>query len=160
VRTTVFLAGLVAAGVVAASATGAQPTITKGFTFEDVATLNVCGFPIEVTFSQVGTEIDYFDSSGTLTRVYLHTVEHDVFRAHGKTLSGLPFTFNVEVLFDGEDVTHVYASGVASRIILPGGSLFLSAGRADFVDHPGESFLLSPDVGAKGNVAGFCAALS
>lgn len=84
-----------------------------------------------------------------------------MFTANGKSLTGEPFTFNTEVLFDSQgNVTHVYASGLVERILLPGGSLFLSAGRADFAAHPGESFLLSPDVGAKGNIAGFCAALA
>ena len=30
----------------------------------------------------------------------------------------------------------------------------------EFADHPGATFLLSPDRGNQGNVAGFCAALS
>lgn len=161
-RTIVFLAAIVTAGALAASAIAAPPTITRGGTFTGTSTLTgVCSFPVEVTFSQTFTEIDYFDSSGNLTRVFIHAVEQDVFTANGKTLTGEPFTFNTDVLFDAAgNVTHVYASGIVERIILPGGSLFLSAGRADFIAHPGETFLISPDVGATGNIAGFCAALS
>jgi hypothetical protein len=52
-------------------------------------------------------------------------------------------------LFDPEigDVTHVFASGIASRV--PGGNFFLTAGRVDFAAHPGADFLLQPDVGAR-----------
>ena len=161
-RTIVLIGAVVMAAVLAASATAAQPTITRGGTFTGTTTLTgVCSFPVDVTFSQTFTEIDYFDENGNLTRVFIHAVEQDVFSANGKTLTGEPFTVNTDVLFDGEgNVTHVYGSGIFERIILPDGSLFLSAGRGDFIAHPGESFLLSPDVGAKGNIAGFCAALS
>jgi hypothetical protein len=162
VRTIVFLAAIVAACVMASSAMAAPPTITKSGTFTGTSTLTgVCSFPVDVTFSQTFTEIDYVDADGNLTRVYVHAVEHDVFSANGKTLTGEPFTFNTDVLFDSEgNVTHVFANGLVERIILPDGSLFLSAGRLDFVAHPGQNFLISPDVGAQGNVAGFCAALS
>ena len=61
---------------------------------------------------------------------------------------GTPFTFNVEVLFDSDgNVTHNFASGLFETIPLPDGSLFVSAGRADFTQHPGVTFLLSPDMG-------------
>jgi hypothetical protein len=72
------------------------------------------------------------------------------------------YTFNLQVLFDPEsgETTHVFASGIASRVPLPGGDFFLTAGRADFAAHPGADFLVQPDVGAQGNIAGFCAALS
>jgi hypothetical protein len=49
---------------------------------------------------------------------------------------------------------------VTSRVPLPGGTVFLTAGRADFALHPGVDFLIQPDRGAQGDVAGFCAALS
>jgi hypothetical protein len=109
-----------------------------------------------------GTEIDFFDQDGNLTMAQVHQVEQDVFTANGKTLVGLPYTFNLRALFDPEtgDVTHVFASGIASRVPLPGGNFFLTAGRVDFAAHPGADFLLQPDVGAQGNIAGFCAALA
>jgi hypothetical protein len=74
----------------------------------------------------------------------------------------LPYTVNEEVLFDSSgNVTHVYAEGVVERVLLPNGSLFLTAGRTDFINHPGEGFVVVPDVGTPGgDVAGFCAALS
>jgi hypothetical protein len=158
---TVAVAVLVAAAL-AQSAT-AVPPIKQDFTFTDTAVLtDVCSFPVTVEFTQTGMEIDFFDDNGDLTRAQIHTVEQDVFTANGKTLVGLPYTFNLQVLFDPEsgDVTHIFASGLVSRVPLPGGDLFLTAGRLDFIAHPGTTFLVQPDVGAQGNLAGFCAALS
>jgi len=57
-------------------------------------------------------------------------------------------------------VTHTFASGLVEKVPLPDGSLFVSVGRVDFVAHPGVEFILSPDKGNPGNVAGFCAALA
>ena len=80
---------------------------------------------------------------------------------NGRTLGGTRYAFDTEVLFDSSgNVTQIFGSGLVETIPLPDGSLFVSAGRADFADHPGVSFLLSPDEGNPGNVAGFCAALA
>ena len=142
-------------------AAAAAPTKTEfSFTASGVLT-DVCSFPVNVDSTVSGFEIDFFDGSGALTRIYIHNVEQDTFTANGKTLTGIPFTFNIEVLFDSSgNVTNVFASGVVEKIPLPDGSLFVSAGRLDFAAHPGATFLISPDKGNPGNVAGFCAALS
>jgi hypothetical protein len=155
---------LVAVGAVifALSAVADRPTRIsfEGLTFSSVLT-DVCAFPVNVDSIISGTEIDYVDQSGALTRIFFHQVEQDTFTANGRTLVGTPFTFNVEVLFDSDgNVTHNFASGLFETIPLPDGSLFVSAGRADFTLHPGVGFLLSPDMGNPGNLAGFCAALS
>ena len=155
---------LVAVGAVifALSAVADRPTRIpfEGVTFSSVLT-DVCAFPINVDSTISGFEIDYVDQSGALTRIFVHQVEQDTFTANGKTLVGTPFTFNTEILFDSDgNVTHVFASGLFETIPLPDGSLFVSAGRADFTQHPGVGFLLSPDRGNPGNLAGFCAALS
>jgi hypothetical protein len=161
-RRVAFLLSLLAAGVFAASASATQPVITP-FTATDVpGTLSgVCSFDVSISTDIRGTEIDYFDANGALTRSYVHVVEQDTFSANGKAITGEPFTFNIEVLLDADgNVTHLFASGVTERIVLPEGTFFLSAGRIDFSAHPGVGFLLSPDVGNPGNVAAFCAALS
>jgi hypothetical protein len=157
----------VAAAVLGAAAlaqsASAVPPIRQDFTFTDTAVLtDVCSFPVTVEFTQTVTEIVFFDANGNLTRVQIQTVEQDVFTANGRTLVGLPYTFSQQLLFDPEsgDITHVFASGLVSRVPLPGGDFFLTAGRLDFLAHPGETFLVQPDVGAQGNLAGFCAALS
>lgn len=150
------------AAVFVSAAAAAQPTKIDlpAATFTSTIT-GVCAFPVSVSFTSSGTETDFVDQSGALTRVHVHLVEQDVFSANGKTLTGLPYTFNIDVRFDSSgNVTHVYASGVTSRVPLPDGTVFHTAGRADFVLHPGVDFLIQPDRGAQDNVAGFCAALS
>ena len=162
-RRVVFLLSLVAAGVFAASAGATKPVIThfSDMDLPPVTLSGVCSFDVAVTSDVRGTEIDYFDANGALTRVYVHIVEQDTFSANGKEITGEPYTFNIEVLFDADgNVTHIFASGLVEKIILPDGTLFISAGRVDFIAHPGADFLISPDVGNPGNIAAFCAALS
>jgi len=161
-RVAICCSVLAVAGVFAASAFAAAPTKTSFSATDIPATLTgVCSFDVAVSSDISGFEIDYTDESGALTRVYIHNIEQDTFSANGKSITGEPYTFNLDVLFDSTgEVTHVYASGLASRVVLPSGTLFLTAGRVDFTQHPGESFLLSPDVGNPGDVAAFCAALS
>jgi hypothetical protein len=111
--------------------------------------------------TQTITQIDYYDQDGVLQRINGHVVEQDTFTANGNTLVGLPFVFNVQILFDSDgNITNNFASGVVEKIRLPDGSLFISAGRLDWVQHPLAVFLLSPDKGNPGNLAGFCAALA
>ena len=150
------------AAVFVSAAAAAQPTKIDFPPATSTSTITgVCAFPVSVSFTASGTETDFVDQSGALTRIHVHIVEQDVFSANGKTLTGLPFTFNIDALFDSSgNLTHVYASGEVSRVPLPGGSVFHTAGRADFVLHPGVDFLLQPDRGAQGDVACFCAALS
>ncbi len=157
---TVF-AVAVGAAIFASSAAADKPRRTEftGLTFSSVLT-GVCSFPVTVDSTVSGFEIDHVDKSGAV-RVFVHQVEQDTFTANGKMLVGLPFTINAEILFDSSgNVTNLFSNGVFEKILLPDGSLFVSAGRADFAQHPGVSFLLSPDKGNPGNVAGFCAALS
>jgi hypothetical protein len=150
----------VGAAIFTPPAAAAEPThYPFAFSFQTVLT-DVCSFPVNVDAAVSGTGIDYFDKSGALTRTFLHTVEQDTFTANGKTLVSLPYDVNIEILFDSSgNVTKFFASGVFSKILLPDGSLFVSAGRAEFVHH-GVIYLLSPDKGNSGNLAGFCAALA
>lgn len=151
---------LAVAAVLASSAFAATPTkYPISGTFPSTLS-GVCSFDVNVSSNSSGYEIDYTDASGALTRAFQHITEVDTFSANGRTITGEPFTFNLDVLLDASGaVTHVYASGVVERVVLPTGTLFLSAGRLDFVLHP-SGFALSPDVGNPGDVAAFCAALS
>ena len=161
-RLTAVILVTVGAVIFALSALADRPTRTEftGATFSSVLP-DVCAFPVNVDSALSGFEIDYRDQSGALTRIFVHQVEQDTFTANGQTLVGTPYTVNTEVLFDSNgNVTHVFGSGQFETIPLPDGSLFISAGRADFTQHPGATFLLSPDMGNPGNLAGFCAALS
>ena len=162
-RSTIAVAAALVWAVAAVVPTAAVAPIREDIDRSGNAVLtDVCAFPITVEFTQTGTDTLFFDQSGALTRIHGHVVEQDVFTANGKTLHGLPYTFNVTVVFDQQtgEVAHVYATGVVSRVPLPGGDVLLTAGRLDFLAHPGTSFLVQPDVGGQGNVAGFCAALA
>jgi hypothetical protein len=141
----------------------ADPPTREDLDVTDTAVLtDICSFPITVDLRQTGRVTVFTDRNGNTTRVEVHAVEQDVFTANGKTLVGLPYTYNIHVLFDRDtgEVTHSYATGVVSRVQLPGGDLFLTAGRLDFIAHPDAAFLLQPDVGTQGNLQGFCAALA
>lgn len=148
-------------GVFAATASAAGP-VKSTYTFTATTELTgVCSFPVEVTGTVTATELDFLDETGAPVHILIHAVEQDVFSANGKSLTSLPYTYNVDVVFDSSgNVTHVYSSGLVAKLVLPDGSLFVAAGRVDFTAHPGAEFILSPDVGVAGNVEGFCAALS
>jgi len=145
-RTTLLvLVAAVATAVFASAAAAAQPTKTtfSGATFNSVLS-GVCPFDVNVVSTDSGTEIDFVDQGGNPTQSHIHQVEQDTFTANGKTLTGIPFTFNLDILFDSSgNVTHAFAEGVVEKIPLPDGTLFVSAGRLDFVDHPGVNFVLS-----------------
>lgn len=155
------LIALSTTGVLAHSA-GATPPTRVPIDETPVVTVvdDICSFPVTITSAQVGVETTFYDKSGAVARIQAHAVEQDVFTANGESLTGLPFTFNVRVLFEDGQLTHLYASGLLERVPLPDGTVFLSAGRVDFAAHPGSAFLIVPDVGRSGDVAAFCAALA
>jgi hypothetical protein len=146
----------------ASSAAAAPPTKIE-YTYSDdtIVLTDVCSFPVNVALTQTITQLNFYSESGALTRISAHAVEQDTFIAYGHTLVGLPFVFNVQILYDSSgNMTHNFSNGLVEKIPLPDGSLFISAGRLDWVQHPLAVFLLSPDQGNPGNVAGFCAALA
>ena len=107
-----------------------KPTETEfsDATFSSVLT-GVCQFDVNVDSTASGFKTDHFDRSGAVTEAFVHQVEQDTFSANGKTLTGIPFTFNLDVLFDSDgNTTHAFANGVVEKIPLPDGSLFVSAG--------------------------------
>jgi hypothetical protein len=142
----------------AAPAGAVPPTRTPfSFTADPLVLGDICSFPVTVVSNLRGTETDFTNESGALTMLLIYNVEQDTFSANGKTLTGEPYTFEIQVLFDENgDVTHVYASGTVETIRFPSGTLFISAGRVDFEAHPGSIFLIAPDVGVTGDVAAFC----
>jgi hypothetical protein len=155
------LISLSVTGVLARPAAATEPTKEPfGPDTTTVVVEDICSFPVTITAVNSGTQTTFLDQNGALTRIHFYVVEQDTFTANGKSLTGLPFTFNLDVLFEDGEVTHVYGSGLAERVPLPDGSVFLSAGRLDFAAHPGSMFLIVPDVGRSGNVAALCAALA
>jgi hypothetical protein len=158
-RVAILLCVLSAPGV----ASAAEPARTS-FTveFSNIVT-GICEFPVTVDSTLVGTQTNFFDNNGTQTSSHFAITETDVFTANGNTLIGLPYHTSLRAVLDPSDPNiqlSAVATGVQARIPLPDGSTFLSAGRIDFVGHPGEPFILTPDRGRAGNLAGFCAALA
>jgi hypothetical protein len=148
-----------AASVVATYALAGPPTKQP---FRDTFTQTVtgiCGFPLEVTLSVRGTETDFFDQAGELVSVHLHVTEQDTFSANGKTVTGEPFTFTIFISLENGEATAVLARGVAEKIRLPDGKLFLSAGVIDFLAQ-NVPFSIRTDHGRTGDINAFCAALS
>jgi hypothetical protein len=162
VRRVALLICLVAASVFTSAAAAAAPEKTT-FIIEDQESVltGICPFNVTASSDIAVTQILHFDESGNLIRIFWHAVEQDTFSANGKTIVGEPYTFNIEGILDAEgNFIHIYASGIVSRLVLPNGTFFLSAGRGDFLNHPEQAFLITPDVGRSGNIAAFCAALS
>ena len=163
-RIAVVLAVALGATVLATTAAAARPVKTPFSNVSFSSTLSggsVCSFDVNVDSVVSGFEIDYFDSAGNITMAVVYQTEQDTFTANGQTLTGIPYTFVLHVGFDSSgNVTSLVSTGVAEKVPLPDGTSFISAGYVDFADHPGATFILSPDRGNPGNVAGFCAALS
>jgi hypothetical protein len=152
---------ILCSGVVASTAAADKPIVSTTTETGSAVLTDVCSFPITVDFSDAVRETRFVDKSGDVTRIVDHVVEQDVFSANGKSLTGVPFTFNMDFLFDSSgNLTHRFSNGVAQKVPLPGGGLFILAGRVDFVAHGNPTFLFFPDVGATVNLEGFCAALS
>lgn len=121
---------------------------------------DVCDFDITITGLLHERRAIYFDQEGSLEQIIVHTVETDTLTANGKTLHSLPYTYTVHfVINDFGELEHLYVTGIISRVPLPDGSVFLNAGRVDFMDHPDSAFLLSPDYGLTGDIEAFCSAL-
>ena len=151
--------GLLAVPVTAAAK---SPTMLRYTQNPPALTLSgVCAFDITIQATVQTTEFDYFDGSGTLTRIYFHATEQDTFTGPGRSLTTIPYTYNFELRFDSSgEFTAVVVSGVVLQLRLPDGSLFLSAGRINVLAHPGISFSFVPDVGHSGNLDALCAALA
>jgi hypothetical protein len=150
----------VSAASFALPAAADQPVLYPATVTYSTQLSGVCEFPVDLSLVANGIGIDFYNKSGGLTRTFNHAVEQDTFTANGKTLMGVPYDVNIQLLFDSSgQLTAWWATGVFEKIVLPDGSLFISAGRAEFL-HQGADFLLSPDHGNPGDVAAFCAALS
>ena len=146
----------------AASTANANPPTVHPFTGTGTVTVSgLCSFDVTVTFTFNGTERDFTDQNGNLTRIELNFVEQDTFTANGHQLVGDPFRNIQRVLFDANgNLIHDYETGVIERIPLPNGSVFHSSGRLDFVAHPGEVIVITPDHGLSGDIEALCAALA
>ena len=161
----ILLVVAVGAAIFALPAAAGQPTKYPLVAAFSGVMIDLCPFSINVDSTFNGHALDFVDKNGVVVNTRIHVVEQDTFTANGKTLVGLPFTFNIEMFFDSDgNMTGFLADGVLERVPLPDGKMFVSAGRLDafayLLDHPDAVFILTPDKGNPGNLAGFCAALS
>jgi hypothetical protein len=119
----------------------------------------ICPFPVDIVQDLTGSATTFFDANGNLTQFHLHLTEQDVFSANGRSLTSLPYTYNLRLVFDPEtgELEKFFLSGVILRVPLPSGEIFHSAGRVDLLG-PGPSFVITPDVGRSGDVGAFCGA--
>ena len=122
---------------------------------------DVCAFPIEWSGWVRSPSILFFDNAGNFIGMNFNSVQTDTFSANGKTLVGLPHRYAGQYFVDSNGIpTQFYRTGVQEKVRLPDGSLFISAGRLDWVTNTSASLILIPEEGGSSNLAGFCAALA
>ena len=156
--------GALALVVAVSAALGTPPAMWHHYPgFSGSATVTTwCSAPITLNYTETDfTEIDYFNNAGVPTMIKFEAFEQDTFIGpNGIPLVGEKYLVESHWIFDstGTLVLHDYVRGVLEKVWLPDGTLFQSAGSVDFVADGG-GFIITPDVGHSGNVAGFCAAL-
>jgi hypothetical protein len=156
----VLAAGLIV-GVFAPLAGADAPVIVHKVHSETDLLTGACSFPITVDAAITETDRFFSDQDGVLTRANANFTEQDTFSANGNSLTGDPYTGNIQAYFDSAgNITREYVDGVIERVPLPDGSVFQSAGRVNLAAHDFPSFVVMPDTGSARNLAGFCAALA
>jgi hypothetical protein len=151
---------VVAAAIVSNASAAPPDRLSYEYSFDGIVVTDLCPFPVTVGGVVSIDERRFRDNDGALTAIDRHSVEQDTFSANGHSLTGSPFTYNLFHPFDADGNNfHLYTDGVLERVPLPGGGVFVAAGRIDFTGG-GSDFVLSPDHGAFVNLDGLCAALS
>ena len=149
--------------LVAPNVAGAARTERIPLDLQFSQTVNhLCAFPITIDSTVTGTQTNFFNDAGVQTRSNFSVTETDIFRANGNVLTGLPYHTTLRAILDPSDPNNqlkAFAMGLVSRVPLPNGKTFLSAGRLEFIAR-GNLFALTPDTGHSGDVAAFCAALA
>ena len=111
---------IVGATVFASSAAAVAPVTTTGTLVLESDLTGLCPFTVKVTSTITYRELDFSDQTGTHTMSLIHVDEQDVFSANGKTLQGLPFTFETQYLLDSSgNFTHIFSNGLVERVPLP-----------------------------------------
>jgi hypothetical protein len=144
----------------AAGAYGAKPQ-TIPITGPNTAVLtDVCPFPVTVVSQASGTGRIYVDGAGNLTMFQAHVTETDTFTANGNSIVGLPYHLTDILHVNADGTVREQVTGVAERLRLPDGRMFISAGRFIVPPNDAGGFTLSPTTGHTGDVAALCAALA
>lgn len=146
--------------VFATAAAADEPLKTQFSLTRGGIIVDVCPFDIDyhAVFDVTGTRC--VDRRGVMTE-HFHIIEQDTFTGpSGKSLTGVPFTFNARWLYDSDgNLIHLYADGIVEKVPLPDGGLFITARRIDSAAQGFPEFILTPDNGATVNLDRFCAAL-
>ena len=112
----------------------------------------MCAFPVFFEFTGTVTEHDFFDRSGNLTRVDIHSADTvTASSANGPTVSGHEVV-DIHVNIDHQTEMH---TGVPIHI----GGLLIEAGRI-LIDANGGVTVTGHHQVMDGDVAKFCAALA
>lgn len=152
-RLSIALVGALFALAVVPTALATPPvreTISISGTSPDIG---LCSFPVQLSFSDTIAQTSFFDQDGNLIRQHGLITEQDTFSANGTTLVGDTYSVSLETYFENGAVVGRKLSGVAERVHLPDGGVFVVAGQAS-------DFGLTVDHGTNGDVSAFCAALS
>jgi hypothetical protein len=157
-----FTAAIALAVGLAQPAAATDQIVTQGTGTDSSVVTDLCAFPVAVETTVTWRNIHFYDEAGNQIRIEGHIVARDTFTANGQMLVGLPYTFHNSITFDRQtgEVRQWFSTGLVERVPLPGGDTFLTAGRVDWTAHPEAWFIIRPDVGAQGNLEGFCAALA
>jgi hypothetical protein len=160
-RRTATIVTVVAGALLAAQTARASGPTVSGGSFDVASTVTtICPFPVAQTGHITYTERDYRDADGRVTRAILHVAEQDTFSAHGVTLVTDLYHYTLFQSFDAQgNFTDFHGVGVVARIRLPGGGLFLSAGKLSLLPDPNK-FFFTPDIGRSGDIAAFCASFT
>ena len=152
---------LAAVGLELAPSATASPPIRDTFDDHVSTTLtDICPFPIHAELRVHVRDTLWLNQDGVVVKITDHVTEHDVFSAHGHSITTYPYHYTVHGVFDKQgNLLHAWATGTVVRMRLLDGTLFNSAGRVDALLSTGE-FTISPDMGHSGDIDAFCAALS
>lgn len=140
--------------VVAPQLAAASPPATTSFPFSSSQTdKSLCGFPIEFSFTGTFTERDFFDSSGNLIRIEVHSA--DVATVVGTSAVSFSGRDVVNIEVDLRDQTEQHTG-----IPLHFDGLLIDAGRI-LVDSAGNLIAVSGNHQIlAGDLGKFCAALA
>lgn len=147
----------------ATTATASPPSTVHVGPEAGIATIPagmLCSFPIEDSYLQEYTSRNFYDSNGALVKRVTQGAEQDNFSANGKTLASDTYTFRFISDFENDVRVATYSDGVAVRVPLPSGGVFIVAGRVLLTKVPVFYMDFGNDGTAAGRADAFCEALT
>jgi hypothetical protein len=122
----------------------------------------LCGFSIEIETQSSGFQTIHFNEAGSPVRFQAHITAQDTFTANGVTLVGEKYRTMIKGRIANGELVEVIGSGVLEKVRLADGTIFMGAGRVDFLaaEAGGVFFVVDPDSGVSKNLDAFCDTLS